>query len=278
MQKAHTTAWINSSLRLIPYTRVEIFSPCIPPLVCCLFLAFRYSLSYSTMTSPSYKCYQQVLNLNVPKEKAVVPPKISTKRRTKSGCLTCRKRKKKCDEDVSDGKCRGCTRNFLECCWPSKEIEACSTALPLTPSSSMDDVTKAVTPPKTPVLTTAYPSPELSPVLESESGTPEVLMLVLPKSLFKIIKPRLEVKTAKFVNTSVQRRKLVHISWKGILYYIGMYGKYELSDIQVNTWDLRFTDCTVESLVSESTFAMTFVSPRWILWLKFSSCCNLICG
>lgn len=167
------------------------------------------------MTSPSYKCYQQVLHLSVPKAKAVATPKISTKRRTKSGCLTCRKRKKKCDEEVSGGKCQGCTRNFLECCWSSKEVEARPTALPLTPSSSMEDVTTAVTPPKTPVLITAYPSPALSPVFESKCGTPEVLKLVLPKSLFKITKPT-EMKTAKFVNTSVERRKLVHISWKNV--------------------------------------------------------------
>lgn len=39
-----------------------------------------------------------------------------TERRSKSGCLTCRNRKKKCDELRPS--CQGCRRNFLECIWP----------------------------------------------------------------------------------------------------------------------------------------------------------------
>lgn len=95
------------------------------------------------MEKVNYKTYQQVLNIvvnsasaanlrktvksstikseksvKVAKPKKTTPP---TKRRTKSGCLTCRKRKKKCDEDKVNGKCQGCTRNFLECCWPKVE-------------------------------------------------------------------------------------------------------------------------------------------------------------
>lgn len=65
----------------------------------------------------NYKSYQRVIDVS----KKIGKPKNNIKRvRTKSGCLTCRKRKKKCDEDVVSGKCQGCTRNFLECCWPSK--------------------------------------------------------------------------------------------------------------------------------------------------------------
>ncbi|ETN45934.1 uncharacterized protein HMPREF1541_00116 [Cyphellophora europaea CBS 101466] len=36
--------------------------------------------------------------------------------RVKTGCLTCRRRKKKCDE--SRPECRGCVRNHLTCQWP----------------------------------------------------------------------------------------------------------------------------------------------------------------
>lgn len=39
-----------------------------------------------------------------------------TEKRSKSGCLTCRKRKKKCDE--LKPRCSGCTRNILQCVWP----------------------------------------------------------------------------------------------------------------------------------------------------------------
>ncbi|KAG7927836.1 hypothetical protein KL925_002194 [Ogataea polymorpha] len=41
-----------------------------------------------------------------------------SKSRTKSGCFTCRKRKKKCDERYPV--CSGCSRNFLHCSWPEK--------------------------------------------------------------------------------------------------------------------------------------------------------------
>lgn len=37
--------------------------------------------------------------------------------RVRTGCLTCRARKKKCDEQKPT--CRGCARNHLECSWPS---------------------------------------------------------------------------------------------------------------------------------------------------------------
>ena len=38
------------------------------------------------------------------------------KLRVKTGCLTCRRRKKKCDE--TKPKCAGCRRNELDCQWP----------------------------------------------------------------------------------------------------------------------------------------------------------------
>lgn len=37
--------------------------------------------------------------------------------RVRTGCLTCRGRKKKCDE--AKPRCRGCERNILDCRWPS---------------------------------------------------------------------------------------------------------------------------------------------------------------
>lgn len=70
-----------------------------------------------------YRSYQQVISLsirpNTPnKVRKSKAPKSQPKIRTKTGCLTCRKRKKKCDEHIVDGKCQGCTRNFLDCNWP----------------------------------------------------------------------------------------------------------------------------------------------------------------
>ncbi|KAJ5116788.1 hypothetical protein N7456_001136 [Penicillium angulare] len=41
----------------------------------------------------------------------------TSKRRTRTGCLTCRRRKKKCDE--ARPSCTGCHRNNLECQWES---------------------------------------------------------------------------------------------------------------------------------------------------------------
>lgn len=41
---------------------------------------------------------------------------MATSFRVKTGCLTCRQRRKKCDERKPI--CTGCTRNFLECDWP----------------------------------------------------------------------------------------------------------------------------------------------------------------
>lgn len=40
--------------------------------------------------------------------------------RSKDGCLTCRRRKKKCDERHPT--CTGCHRNHLTCQWPTTEV------------------------------------------------------------------------------------------------------------------------------------------------------------
>lgn len=79
----------------------------------------------------NYKSYQQVLDFSGIKEHKVVkmrrkstkPAIERAKRRTRSGCLTCRRRKKKCDENKTGGKCNACIRNFLECCWPGTNNE-----------------------------------------------------------------------------------------------------------------------------------------------------------
>ncbi|CDF91581.1 ZYBA0S12-02212g1_1 [Zygosaccharomyces bailii CLIB 213] len=53
-----------------------------------------------------------------------------TEKRSKSGCLTCRNRKKKCDEVKPC--CKGCRRNFLQCVWPGE----------VAPSSSAEELSK----------------------------------------------------------------------------------------------------------------------------------------
>ncbi|GMM30975.1 hypothetical protein DAMA08_037200 [Martiniozyma asiatica (nom. inval.)] len=52
------------------------------------------------------------------------PPRIIKKQpksRTKTGCFTCRRRKKKCDEQGPV--CSGCKRNYVQCIWPSYATE-----------------------------------------------------------------------------------------------------------------------------------------------------------
>ncbi|APA10085.1 hypothetical protein sscle_05g048550 [Sclerotinia sclerotiorum 1980 UF-70] len=44
--------------------------------------------------------------------------------RTKTGCLTCRQRRKKCDE--SKPRCMNCTRNKVDCCWGETPFRQCS--------------------------------------------------------------------------------------------------------------------------------------------------------
>ncbi|KAJ6110906.1 fungal Zn binuclear cluster domain-containing protein [Penicillium sp. IBT 16267x] len=46
-----------------------------------------------------------------------MPPISSAKLRTRTGCLQCRRRRKKCDE--ARPQCAGCSRNRLQCVWPS---------------------------------------------------------------------------------------------------------------------------------------------------------------
>lgn len=43
------------------------------------------------------------------------------KSRSVTGCLSCRRRRKKCDE--SRPSCKACSRNFLECVWPHRNVK-----------------------------------------------------------------------------------------------------------------------------------------------------------
>lgn len=45
------------------------------------------------------------------------------KKRSRDGCLTCRRRKKKCDESLSP-QCHNCEANGLQCTWPGHVLEA----------------------------------------------------------------------------------------------------------------------------------------------------------
>ncbi|WPK24004.1 hypothetical protein PUMCH_001258 [Australozyma saopauloensis] len=45
------------------------------------------------------------------------------KRRCRTGCLTCRRRRKKCDES-SYPSCKNCSSNLLSCKWPESVTEA----------------------------------------------------------------------------------------------------------------------------------------------------------
>lgn len=76
---------------------------------------FRLSLGSSqpvfTESSPTYKASNTNLE-EIPFEKKKIL-------RTKTGCLNCRRRKKKCDE--RSGTCSGCERNYLECVYPHQK-------------------------------------------------------------------------------------------------------------------------------------------------------------
>lgn len=156
-----------------------------------------------------YKKYQQVLNLSdkmsAKTERGVSETTTPIKRRTKTGCITCRRRKKKCDEDKVDGKCQGCTRNFLECCWPEATTKPGKTAPKTTicvktPFSPVVEKAKTPSPiiASVPAAAQAYPSPILSPKTESKLHVSDIKAISLPpiSQAFKVTKPK-AVKAAK---------------------------------------------------------------------------------
>lgn len=46
-----------------------------------------------------------------------------SRKRSRNGCFTCRKRKKKCDESLYP-QCRNCNTNELQCTWPEHVVES----------------------------------------------------------------------------------------------------------------------------------------------------------
>lgn len=138
----------------------------------------------------NYKNYQQVVCLNtkqpkvVKKHRSVRKPASTTgKKRTKTGCLTCRKRKKKCDEETIDGKCQACTRNFLPCCWPTPNIVEMSSA----PQNTEIVKTPISSPTTSPM--SAYPSPRSPTDLHSDD---DIKSLSLDNSNYKLVSFKLE--------------------------------------------------------------------------------------
>lgn len=148
--------------------------------------------------SLNYKSYQRVLDLGSEKKtKASIrePKPTASKRRTKTGCMTCRRRKKKCDEHRTGGKCQACIRNFLDCHWPGEEEvkkENTESSVPASPQ----------TPESLPVVdkgADAYPSPAMSPKAEhaeTMTNCMDIKSLTLPpmKTEVKVTKPKKSTK------------------------------------------------------------------------------------
>lgn len=148
-------------------------------------LQFEKFSTSSSSTKMNYKNYQQVVCLNtkqpkVTKKQRTIRKPVSTtgKKRTKTGCLTCRKRKKKCDEEKIDGKCQACTRNFLQCCWPEAAVAEAVASAPA------PEITK--TPMSSPTASplAAYPSPKSPIDLHSDD---EIKSLSLGSSNYKLV-------------------------------------------------------------------------------------------
>lgn len=162
----------------------------------------------------NYKTYQQVLDLasdnkcTTKAAKTASPPK----RRTKSGCLTCRRRKKKCDEEKVGGKCQACIRNFLDCCWPGEvshqHPETESVAQESTSTKSTTTLIIKEEKPTKGTGASAYPSPLMSPRAETADDFKDIKPLELPKSSIKtkVTKPAKKKSTrkapAQFIVTS----------------------------------------------------------------------------
>lgn len=142
-----------------------------------------------------YKAYQQVLDLAGEKKRAAKVGRQSSpatpRKRTKSGCLSCRRRKKKCDEQKIGGKCQACIRNFLDCCWPGEEE-------PIIKEEPSKIVEKPVAENKG---ASAYPSPISSPKQQAVDLCKDIKPFALPELKFKITKPT-KTKKAQFIVTS----------------------------------------------------------------------------
>lgn len=167
-----------------------------------------------------YKSYQHVVDLSGSKKSASkCKPKAAKtpgaiKKRTKSGCLACRGRKKKCDEDKVDGKCQACIRNFLDCCWPT---EVKNVPVALKPASEpISEPTVSIIDKTTPKPTngaSAYPSPMPSPKLLSAEDrlikSPVALTKVTKQSKAAPRKLALTGQFAQFVVTSFDKDRVL---------------------------------------------------------------------
>ncbi|KAM3126110.1 hypothetical protein CJJ07_000134 [Candidozyma auris] len=146
------------------------------------------------MCSRNYKSYQQVLNLGCDKKSKAAKQRVAKptvqKRRTKTGCMTCRRRKKKCDEHKVGGKCQACIRNFLDCHWPGEEAEVTENkAVPVPSSPELLTRFKAESPVNNGA--DAYPSPVMSPKAESVEHSyncMDIKSLTLPPISEKVVK------------------------------------------------------------------------------------------
>lgn len=163
------------------------------------------------MTVINYKSYQQVLDLASESKRTSKASKITAgapKKRTKSGCLTCRRRKKKCDEEKVGGKCQACIRNFLDCCWPG-EVAAEQPETETLEAESCVKIEKVEIKSKG---ASAYPSPVLSPQAEAVDDCKDIKPLELGTTFKntsskvtkpKVTKPRKARKgQAQFIVTS----------------------------------------------------------------------------
>lgn len=105
--------------------------------------------------------------------------------RVKTGCLTCRRRKKKCDEVRP--KCKGCSRNKLECSWPKfGPQEAESRSSKGSPTGSVDsedhDTTASVSTATQVATISRNDTIRWSPVLQAFMA-PERAATLTPRSM-----------------------------------------------------------------------------------------------
>lgn len=152
-----------------------------------------------------YKEYQQVINLNKSQiRKPKVNKPVATKRRCKTGCLTCRRRKKKCDENTVDGKCQACQRNFLECSWPDVELNSLKrTSSSSSLSSGVISHSRSSSGSSSPYSSASSPKSPINYDDINNSGNEYELK---PNQDV----PALNINESKFIITSVNRDKSLH--------------------------------------------------------------------
>lgn len=200
------------------------------------------------MKTKPYNTYQRVINFNtpiseltkrnpvdtalrkrIPLFKVVKLPKTQNMtpalKRTRTGCLTCRQRKKKCDEERTNGKCQACTRNFLSCGWPVDHslLLSSHSASPVSLQNSPTDRHSKISVPDlcspgnaANPLYNVYPSPAVTPTIKTCPMSPitPVDALILPPSRCHSLKNNLKIKSntnadlgERFVITSFDHKQ-----------------------------------------------------------------------